>query len=164
MSRLREGFRIVPMTARIVAAAVWVGLATIAMVVTTYDPTMKSWFWAQKALLVICVPVLPVVYVLLVGYVYADAKRRYMRYGVWTLLAAIVPYLIGVIIYFLMRDPLPTPCPKCGAVAPASFVFCPHCGTALKPSCPQCGKSVERDWANCAYCGRRLEQPTSHAA
>ena len=164
MSRLSEGFRIVPTTARIVAAVLWAGLVTIMIVLFTQDPSFGWWFWWQKALLMAFVPVLPVVYVLLVGYVYADAKRRYMRYGVWTLLAAIVPYLIGVIIYFLMRDPLPSPCPKCSAVAPASFIFCPHCGTALKPSCPQCGKSVEHDWTNCAYCGRKLEQPTSHAA
>ncbi len=46
------------------------------------------------------------VLVLLIGYVYADAKRRGMRYVMWTLLAIFIPNAIGIILYFVMRDPL----------------------------------------------------------
>ena len=43
------------------------------------------------------------------GFIYADAKRRRMRHVMWAWLA-LVPYFIGVILYFILRDPLPTPC------------------------------------------------------
>ena len=46
-------------------------------------------------------------YVLLVGFVYQDAKRRGMRYVMWTWLAILVPNGIGIILYFLLRDPIP---------------------------------------------------------
>ena len=94
--------------------------------------------------------------VVLYGYVYADAKRRGMRAGMWTLLAAFIPYMIGVILYFVLRDPLAAPCPKCGQVARGSFTFCPNCGCELLRVCRVCRKKLEPGWANCAYCGASL--------
>jgi len=94
--------------------------------------------------------------ILLVGYVFADARRREMRYVMWTWLAALIPDGIGIILYFILRDPLPSPCPKCKTSVPAKFTFCPHCGAALRPCCPQCGKAIEHGWQNCAYCGTRI--------
>ena len=94
--------------------------------------------------------------VLLYGYIYADAKRRGMRAGMWTLLAIFIPDLIGVILYFLLRDPLATPCPKCGQIARGSFTFCPNCGSELLRVCRVCRKKLEPGWANCAYCGTPL--------
>ena len=94
--------------------------------------------------------------VLFYGYIYADAKRRGMRAGMWTLLAAFIPYLIGVILYFLLRDPLPAPCPKCGQYARGSFTFCPNCGNELLRVCRVCRKKLEPGWVNCAYCGTAL--------
>jgi len=91
--------------------------------------------------------------VLLMGFVYVDAKRRGMRYVMWTLLAIFIPYAIGIIIYFLLRDPLPTPCPKCGTTARGTFTFCPSCGAELMRACKVCRKKLEPGWVNCAYCG-----------
>jgi hypothetical protein len=90
-----------------------------------------------------------------------DAKRRQMRYVLWTLLATLVPYAIGMILYFILRDPLPKPCPGCGHVEKAKFR--PHCGTLLQPTCPKCDKPVEPTWANCAYCGQQLPEPAMRA-
>ena len=53
-------------------------------------------------------------YVLLVGYVYGDARRRGMNHVLWTLLAIFIPNAIGIILYFILRDPVPVPCPTCG--------------------------------------------------
>ncbi len=91
--------------------------------------------------------------VLLIGFVYVDAKRRGMRYVMWTLLAIFIPNSIGIILYFLLRDPLPTPCPKCGFMARGVFTFCPNCGVELMRVCKVCHRKLEPGWVNCAYCG-----------
>jgi predicted amidophosphoribosyltransferase len=98
---------------------------------------------------------------LLAGYVYGDAKRRAMRYVMWTLLAIFIPDGIGIILYFILRSATPKPCPGCSQDVPSGFVFCPHCGTALQATCPNCGRGVERGWANCPHCGTKL--PTQAA-
>src|ERR1035437_10501788 len=41
--------------------------------------------------------------VLMVGYVYADSKRRGMNALLWTLLVIFVPKALGFIAYFLLR-------------------------------------------------------------
>lgn len=100
---------------------------------------------------------------LLVGFIYADAKRRGMRYVMWTWLGAFVPNAIGIILYFLMRDPLPSPCPRCSQLVRGSFPFCPHCGAELLRACRVCRKKLEPGWVNCAYCGAPTAQPTRAA-
>ena len=116
----------------------------------------------------VCVPLIIAsflfVYVLLVGYVHVDAKRRGMRYVMWTLLAIFIGNFIGIILYFLMRDPMPTPCPKCGKMSAASFTFCPHCGSELMRTCRVCHKKLGVGWANCAYCGTPVTGQTGSSA
>lgn len=92
-------------------------------------------------------------------YIYYDAKRREMRAVAWLLLAILVPDLIGVILYFLLRDPLPYRCPQCGAEANPRFNFCPQCKYDLQeapPTCPQCKREVRPDHRYCPYCGYSL--------
>jgi hypothetical protein len=92
--------------------------------------------------------------IFLFGYINRDAKRRGMSPTLWTLLAILVPYLIGVIIYFLLREPLPFNCPQCGAMVSARFNYCPSCQNNLRPSCPQCRREVgasDRYCPNCAH-------------
>jgi Double zinc ribbon len=105
----------------------------------------------------ICIPLLAssvlAIYVLLIGYIHVDAKRRGMRYVMWTLLAIFIPNGIGIILYFVMRDPMPTPCPKCSRLSAQSFIFCPHCGAELMRTCRVCHKKLGVGWSNCAYCG-----------
>jgi hypothetical protein len=95
-------------------------------------------------------------FVLLVGYVFADAKRRGMNHVLWTLLAIFIPYAIGVILYFILRDPVPVPCPSCAAPAKKGHAYCASCGTAVRAACPQCRQLVEPGWRNCARCGTAL--------
>ena len=65
------------------------------------------------------------VIVLIYGYIAADAKRRGMNPVLWLLVALFVPYLIGVILYFVIREPLPMACPQCGRMVNPHFNFCP---------------------------------------
>lgn len=99
------------------------------------------------------------VYTLLVGYVNADARRRGMRHVMWTLLVIFITSGIGMVLYFVLREPMLVECPGCGTQARSSFVFCPQCGTELSISCPGCKRTVESTWRRCAYCGAPLETP-----
>jgi hypothetical protein len=99
---------------------------------------------------------LEVAWVVMVGYIYADSRRRGMRHIMWTSLTIFIPFLTGAILYFVLRDPLLIPCPKCAAHCRSTFVFCPKCGAELTLSCPQCNRAVEPTWNRCAYCGKEL--------
>ncbi len=94
---------------------------------------------------------------LLAFYVNADAKRRQMNRLLWTLLVIFVPNAIGFIVYFFMRKPIASSCPKCSATVQADFTFCPECGETLASNCPSCRRAIEDGWAACAYCGEKLE-------
>lgn len=96
---------------------------------------------------------------LMLGYVYRDAKRRGMNAGLWTLLVLILSpayLLIGLIIYLLVREPLPYPCPQCSATVNARYNFCPNCKYNLHPACPQCQREVSDTDKFCPYCATQL--------
>jgi hypothetical protein len=95
-------------------------------------------------------------YALLLGYIYGDARRRSMRYVMWTWLAALIPNAIGIILYFVLREPIPVHCCQCGAVMQAGFAFCPLCGCGTAPACVQCKRITQAGWSHCAYCGAKL--------
>jgi hypothetical protein len=166
MSRFREEFRVIPKAAKAIAFVAYVVLATLINFGIRYsgDRETAALPPAGKIALTILVPFLLFALVLLIGYVYGDAKRRGMRYIMWTLLATFVPDAIGIILYFILRDPLPRRCVKCGEGVLAKFVFCPHCGASTQPTCPQCGKPVDPTWTNCPYCGSKLPRQTANAA
>ncbi len=98
-------------------------------------------------------------FLLTLAYVYRDAKRRGMNGALWTLLVLILSpaYLfIGLIIYLLVREPLPYTCPQCAATISARFNFCPNCKYNLHPSCPQCQREVSYSDKFCPYCSTQL--------
>jgi RNA polymerase subunit RPABC4/transcription elongation factor Spt4 len=102
------------------------------------------------------------IFILTMGYVYRDAKRRDMHAGLWTLLVLILSpaYLfIGLIIYLLVREPLPFACPQCAATISARFNFCPSCKCNLHPACPQCQREVSDGDKFCPYCATELAKP-----
>jgi multisubunit Na+/H+ antiporter MnhC subunit len=99
-------------------------------------------------------------FILLTGYVNRDAKRRGMSSGLWTFLVIVLfpaYFAIGFIIYFLMREPLPYPCPRCGSTVGARFNFCPNCKCNLRPACPNCKREVVETDKFCPYCAQDLK-------
>ncbi len=135
----------------VVAIVVLIGMES-AFWFTLFPDKMKG-FPLLPRLFLSLVPVILFVYVMLIGYVYVDSKRRGMRYVMWTLIATFINNFIGIIIYFLLRDPMPTPCPKCGHSARSTFAFCPDCGAELLRTCLACHKKLEMGWVSCAWCG-----------
>ena len=98
-------------------------------------------------------------FIFMTAYVNRDASRRGMNAALWTILILIfLPTwgLIGLVIYFLVREPLPYPCPQCSASVSARFNFCPNCKCNLQPSCPQCKREVAELDKFCPFCGTDL--------
>ena len=99
------------------------------------------------------------IFIFMIAYVNRDAKRRGMNSALWTLLVLILSpgwLIIGFITYFLMREPLPYPCPQCAASVSARFNFCPNCKCNLHPSCPQCKHEVAELDKFCPNCGNEM--------
>jgi len=67
-------------------------------------------------------------YVLSAGYVYGDAKRRGMNAGAWTVVAVVIPNLIGFLLYFVLRKAILVACPQCGQGVAPRAAFCSACG------------------------------------
>ncbi|MGA2419851.1 MAG: zinc ribbon domain-containing protein [Candidatus Acidiferrum sp.] len=98
-------------------------------------------------------------YLLMVGYVFRDAKRRGMHARLWLMLILVLSpaYLaIGFLLYFFFREPLPYACPQCATTVGARFNYCPNCDTNLHPSCPHCRQEVSDTDKFCPYCGNGL--------
>jgi RNA polymerase subunit RPABC4/transcription elongation factor Spt4 len=91
-------------------------------------------------------------YFLLVGYVNRDAARRGMSPLLWTVVAVVVTNGLGIILYFILRQPLQRTCPQCGGVVKAGFNFCPMCSSQLSPSCGKCHRVVGAGDVYCPYC------------
>jgi hypothetical protein len=62
------------------------------------------------------------------GFVFADARRRAMRPVLWVLVAALFPHLLGFLLYFVLRQPIASPCTHCGQIIPLQQQFCAWCG------------------------------------
>jgi RNA polymerase subunit RPABC4/transcription elongation factor Spt4 len=101
-------------------------------------------------------------YLLFIGYVNRDAKRRGMSPTLWTIVAIFIPNALGILLYFVLRQPLSSACPQCGHAVQTGFNFCPQCNCKLSPSCPQCQRVIGARDVYCPYCGTPQHgQPTS---
>jgi hypothetical protein len=95
-------------------------------------------------------------YVLVIGYIYGDARRRGMNAVLWALLAFFAPSAIGIILYFILRDPMPIYCSKCGWPVYKNFPHCPNCGVNVAPVCPSCHRATQPPWTHCPWCGAKV--------
>jgi double zinc ribbon protein len=130
----------------------------------SYNPVLAS---LALAGIVLAVSLVMASLIFLIAYVYRDALRRNMSPVLWTLLVIILlPAwgFIGFIIYFLMREPLPYPCPVCGNSVGPRFNFCPNCKCNLHPSCPQCKREIAETDKFCPYCGNDLAAPATSSS
>ena len=97
-------------------------------------------------------------YVLFIGYVNGDARRRGMSRLLWTLVALLVPNGLGIILYFILRQPLHS------VAASAGGGNCwPRCGFFFGPSGPQAHSLLDPADRFCRSCGAALRPEAAMA-
>lgn len=139
-ARFRESFlNVVPKPARTTAYAIVACAALIGITVGIVEAYLSTplavagdhffFLWPILGFIMgLFVGSLFAIWILGLGYVYADARRRNMPHIPWTLIAAIVPNLLGFLLYFVLRKPFASPCPQCHQPVAADQRFCPSCG------------------------------------
>src|SRR5208282_4491295 len=157
---IREEIRLIPKTMVAVAALVFVCMQVALLdLAFRHDPHAPP--LALQIVISIVAGLALAMVVLLVGYVNRDAKRRGMNYVLWTVLVLLIPNGIGYVIYFVVRQPIWSPCPQCGAMVNPTFNFCPKCKFNLHPACPQCHRTIEAGATFCPYCSADLKGQAS---
>jgi hypothetical protein len=119
---------------------------------------------------------LVVLYLSLIYWTYADAKRRIADpiMVVCATIASLFPYM-GTVVYIILRPPEyledarerelevqaaevrlqqleQSLCPHCDHQVERDFLRCPSCMRKLKEPCESCGRPLERTWSLCPYC------------
>jgi hypothetical protein len=161
MSRFDQEWALVPVAVRWIATLVGLVVAAsiggIFFVPFLIERDLKGFFiFGPFFLLAAFAGAIAAAYVLLVGYVFGDSRRRGMNHVLWTLLAIFIPNAIGIILYFILRDPVPLPCPACATPARKGHAFCSSCGAAVRDACAQCRQPIEAGWRVCPRCGTAL--------
>jgi len=151
---LTAEIKIVPPWAWTLAAVAFVGLQFASNVVLAGASDAPP-AWA-RALLGLVVGLVLGCLLLFIGYINRDARRRGMSPLLWTIVAVLIPNALGIILYFVLRQPLCSACPKCGTAVQTGFNFCPRCSYKLSPSCPQCQRLVGVNDVYCPYCATSL--------
>jgi hypothetical protein len=133
---------------------------------------------------------LAVLYISLLYWTYADARRRIadpMLIGCATA-ASLFPF-VGTIVYMILRPPEYLEdvrerelelqaaearlndldyslCPHCDYRIERDFVRCPSCLRKLKERCVSCSRPLDRAWTICPYCETEVPaaRPTRRAA
>jgi RNA polymerase subunit RPABC4/transcription elongation factor Spt4 len=88
--------------------------------------------------------------------VYRDASKRGMDPWLWAAVAAFVPFLIGVVIYLVVRSNGQVECGNCGKTIRAEYKVCPYCGKSRELLCAGCRRPVSPEWKVCPYCEASL--------
>jgi hypothetical protein len=97
-------------------------------------------------------------YILLIGYISRDVKRRGMSAGLWMLSSIVLPGGIGAVVYFLLRQPILSRCPNCRTQLTSHCHFCPQCQFQMAPVCGQCFRGVQITDVYCVQCGHDLAE------
>jgi len=167
--RFSEEFRIIPKWLKVLCTilyiiAITIGVGVMIKVPDARFPDIKD----DVALCVLAiigiitgVSILLAASILMLGYVNRDAKRRGMNSALWTwfvlLMLPTSVGIIGLIIYLLVREPLPYPCPRCSKPVGPRFNFCPNCKCDLYPACPNCKREIAETDRFCPYCATELK-------
>jgi Double zinc ribbon len=153
----RDELRIVPWWAVLLGGIGFIGMQYLMNVVLPAQPDAPP--MAARVLLGILSGLLVICFFALLGYVNADARRRGMNVWLWTVLVICIPNAFGFIIYFLVRQPMMTTCPQCGATLQPHFRFCPKCSAPRTAVCGHCAAPVQPGDQFCNNCGRMLAEP-----
>jgi RNA polymerase subunit RPABC4/transcription elongation factor Spt4 len=161
LAKTETGFaaemKIVPTWAYVVAGILFIGAqilfnAVLARLPDAPPAAFLAFLGLLAGLLLACI-------LLFIGYINRDAKRRGMSPTLWTIVAVLIPNALGIILYFILRQPLQMACPQCGHAVQTGFNFCPGCSCKLNPSCPRCQRVIGVNDVYCPYCGTGLENP-----
>src|SRR6187455_1630296 len=132
--------------------------------------------------------VLIVVWIALIFWTFADARRRIddpMLVGCATL-ASVFPF-VGTIVYAIIRPPEYLDdvrlrelemqaaearlssfdyqlCPYCDYEVKGDYLRCPSCMRRLKERCYSCGKPIDETWRICPYCEAETEAAAAQSA
>jgi hypothetical protein len=123
---VRQFLDVVPKSVKTVAAVIAGGGLLIGLALTVRFIEGKA-FIGGPFLAVLAGTVIAI-WILGVGYVNADARRRGMPPILWTLIVVFIPNLLGFLLYFALRRPIALPCPHCGQPTTAGQRFCSWCG------------------------------------
>ena len=102
-------------------------------------------------------------YILMIGYVSRDVRRRGMPAALWMLIVIIMPGGVGAVVYFLLRQPMLTRCPHCTTEIASTYHFCPQCQFQMAPVCGQCFRGVQITDVYCTQCGHDLAEDQTPA-
>ena len=151
---LTAEIRIVPLWAWVLAGIVFI-IAQVFFnaVMGRHAGAPPAW---GRALMGLGAGLAGICYLLLIGYINRDAKRRGMSPLLWTIIVIFIPNALGIILYFILRQSLRGACPQCGYAVQTGFNFCPRCNYKLSPNCPQCQRPVGINDVYCPYCGASL--------
>ena len=169
--RFWEEFRIIPNSVIWTVVVLFLIAQVIAFLVNRWNAThydglfpyelrdTPALAYAAMAGIVTAGSLITATLIFLIAYVNRDARRRGMNSALWTLFVIIfLPSFafLGFLVYLLMREPLPYPCPQCEKPVGARFNFCPNCKCNLHPSCPNCKREVVETDKFCPYCAQDL--------
>lgn len=176
--RFRDEFKLVPKwLIGLIIVLYAIAVAASIVVNLKQDNGLSVWPWQFRdnhvaasfcvAGVVTVVSILLGIWMMALGYVYRDAKRRDMNPQLWIILCMLLSwpfFAIGFILYFQVREPLPYPCPRCSTLVGARFNFCSNCKCNLHPSCPNCKREVAETDKFCPFCAQDLSERAAGAA
>jgi hypothetical protein len=157
-SGFKQEIGLIPIWAYVLAVLIFVGMPLLFFGVVWPNEEGSGPGWLFRFVFPFVPATILAFLVLMIGYVNQDAGRRGMSRTAWTLIVVFVPNAIGFIIYFLLRNPIKTQCPKCATLVELRANYCPNCRHSFHPTCPQCKTSVAAADTFCANCGVKLEQ------
>lgn len=152
-----DELRIIPWWAYMLAACGFVAMQLLFHIIVPRRPDHPP--EPFSTMLGIFAGLMLAVFLMLVGYVNSDARRRGMNPWLWTAIVFFIPNAFGFIVYFLSRQPALTSCPHCGTRLQPHFRFCPKCATPRTAVCGHCSAPVQPGDQFCNSCGRMLAQP-----
>lgn len=159
----RDGLNMIPLWSVVLAVVVSVG-ALIYFNHNMPPPKYRRPGWMTSHWIFIYTMVTALAsYILMLGYVSRDVRRRGMPLALWMMIVAVMPGGIGGVVYFLVRQPIMVRCPNCTTELTAGVHFCQQCRFQLAPVCGQCFRGVQITDVYCQQCGHDLSEDSAPA-